>query len=87
MYKLTVSALEAGNRMGVRVFDLSGVSSCGAPRTGFLNDVLESMSEYEPGSVVHARVSGDVHRNIFRIVPLHGPEAPACECFERDKFR
>jgi FtsP/CotA-like multicopper oxidase with cupredoxin domain len=33
--------------MGVRVFDLSGVSSCGAPAAGFLNDVLESMSEYD----------------------------------------
>ena len=48
------------------MFDLSGVSSCGAPRTGFLNDVLESMSEYEAGSVVRAlgRLLGVRHGRI-----------------------
>ena len=85
MYKLTVSALEAGNRMGVRVFDLSGVSAWRAPRTGFLNDVLESMSEYEAGSVVRARERGRASKHLPHRA-LHRPEAPACECFERDNF-
>jgi len=71
--------------MGVRVFDLSGVSSCRAPRARFLNDVLESMSEYEAGSVVRARERGRAPKHLPHRA-LHRPEAPACECFERDNF-
>jgi len=32
--------------MGVRAFDLSGVASRGAPRAGFLNDILASFVGY-----------------------------------------